>query len=119
MLTAGDRVELFFSYTHTGTGAAPTFEVHWGTTTVVSRSAAASESRIVGRASVGLYGDGGEWEAQSWGASLSLSWSSGVASHDYSSPVTVDFLGRFGSATADTLTLRNFSVVRYPMHPAP
>ncbi len=118
-LAAGDRVELFFSFTHTGSGAAPAFEVRWGATALVSRSATSSETRCVGRASVGLYQDGGEWEVQSWGATLSVSSSSGTLSHDYQSPLTVDILGRLDSATTDTLTLRNFSVIRFPMRPAP
>lgn len=119
VLAAGDRVELFFSFTHTGSSAAPTFEVRWGATALLSRTATSAETRFVGRSSVGLYQDGGEWEVQSWGATLSSSSSSGTLSHDYQSPLTVDLLGRLGSESSDTLTLRNFSVIRFPMRTAP
>jgi hypothetical protein len=48
LLGTGDRIEVRFQYSHTGSTAGFTGEVHVGGTTVVSRAAAASETTFVG-----------------------------------------------------------------------
>jgi len=113
-LAAGDRVVVSFGYTHEGTTQAPAFELRWGETTVVSRSSSSSELRLVGHAEFGLYEGGALWSAQSWGSSLSLAYGSGIATDSFGSTINIRLLGRFTSDTTNTLTLRNFTVIRYP-----
>ena len=96
---------------------APSFELRWGGTSVIARAGSTLDSRIVGRTEFGLYAGTALWAAQSWGASLSLSSGTGVSNASFASPLVVDLLGRFPSTTADTLTLRNYTVVRYPAQP--
>ncbi len=54
-LQAGDRADIRFDYSHEGTATGFTFEVHWGSTTLVSRSATASETAAGGRVDTGVH----------------------------------------------------------------
>ncbi len=118
-LAAGDRVAVSFGYTHEGASQAPSFEVRWGATSVVSRSGVNAETRIVGQAEFGLHNEGALFAEQSWGASLSFSAGTGSASDSFASPLAISFLGRFSTSTTNTLMLRNFTVVRYPARSNP
>jgi hypothetical protein len=119
-LGPGDRVEVLFSFSHEGTTRAFTFELRWGATTALSRSTASSESRVSGRAEFGVYAAAGtQYDVQSWGASLSLSSGVGDATDSLASSLVIDFRGLFSGSATDTLTLRNYTVTRYPAHTAP
>jgi len=119
LLQAGDRVEARFSYSHEGTAHGFTFEVRWGATAVVSRSGATTDARIAGVAEFGVYSGGTQWDVQSWGSTLAQAAAVGDAGDSLASALVVDLLGRFAENTADTLTLRNFTVVRYPAQANP
>ncbi len=112
-LAAGDRVVVSFGFTHEGTSSAPSIELRWGGTAVISRPATAAETQIVGRSEFGLYTGGALWAAQDWGASLALSSGTGIATAAFSAPLAIELAGRFASSTTDTLTLRNYTVVRH------
>lgn len=118
-LNAGDRVDIRFSYSHEGTATGYTFEVRWGGTAIVSRAAAASDALVAGRAEAAVHAGGAQWAAQSWGTSLSFAASLGTAGDSLASPLVVDFLGRMAAGTSDTVTLRNFTVIRYPAQANP
>ncbi len=119
-LKSGDRVDIRFSYSHEGTEKSPAFEVRWGATTVVSRTAASTETYISGRIDAGVHDAGAQWSVESWGASLAFTASAGSASDTLSFSLMVDFLGRMTSGGgSDTLTLRSFSVIRYPAQANP
>ena len=118
-LAAGDRVTVSFSFTHEGAVRAPSFEIRWGGTSVISRAATTAESRIVGSAEFGLYDAGALWAAQSWGGVLSLVSGTGISNAFLFLPLEVELLGRFASSTTDTLTLRNYTVIRYPAQSIP
>ncbi|MFB3776780.1 MAG: hypothetical protein ACE141_04190 [Bryobacteraceae bacterium] len=114
-LAPGDRVDVLFSYSHEGADRTFTFALNWGTTTVVSRSTtAASESRVAGRASLGVHTAGAQYDAQNWGESLSLVSTAGNATDALNAPIVVDLLGKFSTTTTETVTLRNYTVIRYP-----
>lgn len=118
-LKPGDRVDVRFDYSHEGTAAGFAFDVRWGSTTVVSRSAAAGDAAAAGRADAAIHTSGAQWNVQSWGASLPLAASAGAASDSLAASITVSFLGRMTSSSSDTVTLRNFTVVRYPAQQNP
>jgi hypothetical protein len=116
-LRSGDRVEIFFDYVHQGSATGFEFEVLWGSSALVSRSAGAPISLATGQASVGIYSGSAQWNVQSWGsAGLGLAADSGTSSENLSGPLTISLRGWMASSTSDTIALRNFTVVR---HPAP
>lgn len=114
LLHAGDRVEIRFDYSHTGATAGFTFEVHWGGTTLLSRTGSASDSAFTGRADAGITGNGAQWNAETWGTASAAAFGAGSAGDSIASPITVSLLGRMAAAGSDTMALQNFTVVRYP-----
>jgi hypothetical protein len=118
-LKPGDRVDIRFDYSHEGTGVGFTFDVRWGGTTVATRAAAAGESAAGGYANAAVHTSGAQWRQESWGAALAVAASAGAASDSLAAPITVAFLGRMAAATAETVTLRGFSVIRYPSQQNP
>ncbi len=111
-LKPGDRVEIKFDYSHSGTLTGFSFEVRWGGSTVVSRSGGASEAVITGRGEAGVYSGGTQLSSQSWGSQLALQAAVSVSPDSLGVPLVVDFLGKMNGSTAETVSLRNFSVVR-------
>ena len=93
--------------------------MHWGGTTLVSRSAAAGETAAGGRAEAGIDASGAHWRVESWGATLAFAASAGSASDSLAAPLTISFLGRMAGSTSETVTLRNLTVVRYPAQQNP
>ena len=118
-LKPGDRIEAHFSYSHEGSSRAFNFEVHWGGSTIVSRATSSTETRAVGTADFGMYPGATLWNVQSWGSLLGMAYAAGTAADPLTSPLTLSFLGDFASSTSDTVTLRNFTVVRYPAQSNP
>ncbi|HXN46524.1 MAG TPA: hypothetical protein VN893_07770, partial [Bryobacteraceae bacterium] len=118
-LQPGDRADIRFDYSHEGTATGFTFEVHWGGTTLVSRSGVASETAVGGQADAGIDSSGAHWRVESWGATLAYAASAGSASDSLAAPLTVTFLGRMSASTANTVTLRSLTVVRCPAQQNP
>jgi hypothetical protein len=112
-LAAGDRVEVRFDFDHQGTAGAFTVAVQWGGTTVLSRNGSASDVQLAGRADAALTVAGAQLNHQSWGTLLTLAAGVGSSTFDYTAGVTVNFQG-MTALTGETVTLRNFTVTRYP-----
>ncbi len=119
LLVSGDRVEVQFHYAHTGTAGGFTGELHWGSTTILSRAAASTETAFVGRMTFGIFPGGQSWAAESWGASLAEAVSAGSASENTGLNLTISFRGFLAGASADGVALENFTVVRYPAQTNP
>ncbi len=115
LLGTGDRLEIEYQYSHTGSAAGFTGQVQIaGTVVVINRAAASTESLFAGHTSFGLYSGGQTWDTQSWGGStLAFATSAGSSAIDPTQSTTVSFQG-LTSSSSDTLTLRNFTVIRYP-----
>ena len=113
----GDRIEIAADYSHEGATTAFTFEVRWGATTLVSRSPAAGESAVTTRGNAAVHGSATQWSSQNWGVSTALAAGVGSAPNNLASALTIDFRGQMAAAGSDTVTLRNYSVVRYPVTP--
>ena len=119
LLGTGDRIEAHYQYSHVGSTAGFTGEVHIGGTTVVSRSAAATETEFVGRTDLGTYSGAQLWDTQSWGTALVFAAAVGSATIDITQALTVDFRGEMAAAGSDSVVMRNFTVVRYPAQSNP
>jgi hypothetical protein len=114
VLGSGDRLEIRFQMSHTGSAVGFSGEVRVGSTTVVARSAAASETRMTGETDFSIFGTDQLWDSKTWGTALTLAVTAGSAAEDTSQALTVSFRGQMASATSESLSLRNFTVIRYP-----
>jgi len=114
LLLPGDRVEVRFDLEHQGSTSAFSFEVHWGATVLGHRDANVSDTLVTGRVDAGILPAGAQLSYQSWGAALPFQAGVGSAPDAYNAGLTIDFQGNLASASSDTLTLRNFAVVRLP-----
>jgi hypothetical protein len=113
LLAPGDRVEVVFDFEHAGSAGGFSFALRWGGTTALYRDAPSADFAAAGRASAGLFAGGARLSAQSWGTSLAFAAGVVNAADAYTGGITVDFQGKVGSGS-DTLTLRNYTVVRLP-----
>src|SRR5205807_2449893 len=110
-LAAGDRIEIHFDFDHQGTGGAYAFELHWGATTLLHRDPVVGDALATGRADVALKVTGAQSSLQSWGTVLPFTAAVGTASDDYfTNGIAIDFQAK--ATTGDTITLRNFTVIR-------
>ena len=119
LLTAGDRIEVQFYYLHTGAASIFTAELHWGAATILSRSSIASETALAGHVSFGILASSQSWDAQSWGNNFALANIVGGAAANTSLSLTISFPARLAAATADVISLSNFTVIRYPAQTNP
>ena len=114
VLQTGDRVEIHFDIAHQGTTVGFEFEALWGGTVLVDRVAPAIEAMIAGKAESALYAGGAQLRAETWGATMTYAAGVGNATDSIVPPLKVDFQVKMLQATGETITLRNFTVVRYP-----
>jgi len=113
VLTAGSHVEIKFDLAHQGTAGGFTFQVQWGATTLLERTAASGDAQITGRADAGLDQSGAQISSQSWGTVLPLGATVASATDAYANGLTINFQAAM-NGTGDTLTLRNYAVVLLP-----
>jgi hypothetical protein len=113
VLMAGNRLDIRYDLEHGGSAAGFSFEVRWGATVAAQRDASASDALATGRLDAAIVSGGANLSQQSWGTTLPLAVSIASAPDAYAGGITVDFLGKVGDA-ADSVTLRNFTVVRLP-----
>jgi len=112
-LSTGDRLEVRFQFGHTGTSQGFTAEVRVGSTMVIIRPAGATESLLAGHSDFGLFSGGQSWDSQNWGVVTAAATGAGVAAEDASQSIIIQFRGQMAAASADTIGVRNFTVVRY------
>ena len=113
LLLAGDRVEIHFDLAHTGGNSAFTFEVDWAATAILSRSGAAGDAMVSGRAEAAVLTSGSQLSSQSWGTILPFSANVTPSTDVYTNGIAIGFKGTLAQA-GDTLALVNYSVVRVP-----
>jgi hypothetical protein len=112
-LAAGDRLEIRFDLEHQGSAGGFTFEVHWGTTTVLSRNALPADALAAGRADLALTAQGAQLSHQSWGTTLPFAAGVGTATDDYNAGLSIDFQAK-AEQSGEAVTLKNFTVIRLP-----
>jgi hypothetical protein len=114
LLTTGDRVEVLYQFSHTGTTTGFTPQVSFGGTPVLSRAATSADTAFAGRLEFAINSSTQPWNGESWGSSLAFSTAVGVTGANTGLSVTIAFLGQLSASTGDTLALSSFTVVRYP-----
>jgi hypothetical protein len=112
-LAAGNRLEVHFDVEHGGTAGGYSVELHWGGTTVLHRDLAAGDVLGTARADVAIAASGARLSHQSWGTLLAFGAGVGSAIDDYTVGITIDIQAKVAT-TGDTVTLKNYTVVRYP-----
>jgi hypothetical protein len=112
-LAAGDRIEIRFDLEHSGSAGGFSFELHWGGSTVLHRDAAAADVLARVRADAALAAGGAQLSHQSWGTVLAFGAGVGSAADDFTAGLTLDFQALVSQA-GDTVTLKNYTVVRLP-----
>jgi hypothetical protein len=111
-LRAGDRIEVRFNFAHTGTASAYDLTVNWGSTTVLARHGSKQDAAVAGQAEAAVSAAGAQLSVQSWGTVLGFL--PGISSSPVQAGLRVDFQGRLSTAGTDTVSLTNFTVLRYP-----
>ncbi len=115
LLHSGDRVEIRFDWSHQGTGSDFLIDLTWAGVSIFQAAATQGDAYFSGRAEGGAYATGIQWGLQSWGNGPTgfLTGGANVVAA-FSSPVLIDFRGSLSSVSSDTISLRNFTVIRYP-----
>ncbi len=115
-LAAGNRIEIRFTFAHSGSTSGFSFEADWGSTPVFTRQAAAQDIAAAGTADAALAASGAQVSAtlsyQSWGSTLPLS--AGIQSMSATSSIRVGFKAALSTAGADTVSLASYTVLVYP-----
>ncbi|MCE5306326.1 MAG: hypothetical protein LLG20_01665 [Acidobacteriales bacterium] len=113
-LQAGDRVDIRADYGHAGTGVGFSFEVKWGTSTLATRAASASDHVATLKGDAAIVVGGAAWSVQSWGTLLGFLAGAGSASDPVNTDLTISFMGRMAGQTTETVALQGYTVLRYP-----
>jgi len=114
VLQSGDRVEIHYDLAHTGTATGFEFTVLWGGTPLVDRVAAAADSMIAGKGEAAVYSGGAQLRSESWGTALAYAASLANATDNLAPPMNINFQMKMAQTGTETVTLRSFTVVRYP-----
>jgi hypothetical protein len=113
-LKPGDRIEVRFSWAHTGTSSGFDVQIRWGDTSMVARHGSIQDSAFAGQAEASVTAGGAQITSQSWGTILPFL--PGIVNAASSDGVRIDLQGKLTFAGGDSLTLTNFTVLRYPAH---
>ncbi|MGA3015897.1 MAG: hypothetical protein ABSF62_02175 [Bryobacteraceae bacterium] len=113
LLLPGDRVTIAFDLSHQGSTSGFSFEVDWGSTAIVARSGASTDTLITGRADAAILAAGSQVSTQSWGAILPFNATVAAASDAYANGITINLQGMLAQS-GDTLSLASYTVVRLP-----
>jgi hypothetical protein len=111
-LHAGDRIEVRFTFAHTGAVAGFTLQVNWGTATILSRTASSQDSAVAGRAEAAITTTGAQLSVESWGTVLPFL--PGILNAVSQPGLKVDFRAALAQGGPDSVTLSNYTVLRYP-----
>ena len=113
-LKPGDRFEVRFSFTHTGSASGYNVQVNWGNTTVLLRQAGQQDTAFAGQADAAISASGVQLTLQSYGTVLSFRPS--IVSAPAQNGLSLVFQVALTSASTDTVALTSYTVLRYPAH---
>jgi hypothetical protein len=111
-LNPGDRIEVRYNYSHTGTTVGFDAQVLWGTNAILLRHGNAQDAALVGHSDASIATTGAQITTESWGTVLPFL--PAIVSVNPQSGVKIDILGKMDSEGPDTLALTNLTVLRYP-----
>jgi hypothetical protein len=107
-------LEVRFSLSHQGSANGFVFSVLWGPAIMVQRTASSSDAMVSGHGDAAIGPAGANLDMQTWGSVLPLA--SGVASapNALATALKVDFQIALSAAGTDSVSLQNYTVLRYP-----
>ncbi len=111
-LHTGDRLEVRFTYGKTGTATAWDVSLEWGSANMLTRHASAADVGLTGKTEAAITATGAQISVQSWGTVLSFQ--AGITAAPAQIGLRIDFRGKLAVAGPGTVTLSNFTVLRYP-----
>jgi hypothetical protein len=111
-LLPGDRIEVQFTFAHTGTTSGFTLQLNWGNTTILARNANAQDTAVVGRADAAITATGAQLSIESWGTVLPFL--PAILNAPAQSGLEVVFRAALSTVGPDSITLTNYTVLRYP-----
>jgi hypothetical protein len=111
-LNPGDRIEVRFTFAHTGNMQGFSLQVNWGNTTVLGRTAAAQDVAVAGQAEAAVTATGALLSVQSWGTVLPFL--PALITAPLQTGVEVTFQAAMTGVGPDSVTLNNYTVLRYP-----
>lgn len=111
-LHPGDRIEVRFGFAHSGKASGFDFLINWGSTQILSRHGAPQDVGIVGHADAAISSSGAQLSIESWGTVLSLL--PAIVTAPAQNGVQVNLKADVSNPGNDTVTLTNFTVLRYP-----
>jgi len=112
ILRPGDRIEVQFTFTHTGTASGFDMQINWGNTTVLARHGGTQDTALAGRAEASLSTAGALITLQSWGTVLPFL--PGILGAPLQNGVQLDLRGSVSHEGNDAVALSGFTVLRYP-----
>jgi hypothetical protein len=113
-LKPGDRFEVRFSFTHTGTASGYNVQINWGNTTVLLRQAGQQDTAFAGQADAAISASGAQLTLQSYGTVLSFRPS--IVSAPAQNGLSLAFQSALTAASSDMVALTSYTVLRYPAH---
>jgi hypothetical protein len=113
-LQSGDRIEIRFSFAHSGTASGFDLLINWGSTTILSRHGGIQDTAVVGRADAAITAAGAQLSVESWGTVLTLL--PAIVTSPLQNGVQINLLADVSNPGSDTVTLTNYTVLRYPSH---
>ncbi len=116
---SGDRIEISLNFEHAGTASAFVTEIFIGSNSVFNRQFEATDTLAFVKGSGGYYPTGVAFGTHSFGTSgagpgSAMSGLSGNVTLIPTTAVQITFRARLLTASSDVVTLRNYTVVRFP-----
>lgn len=119
LLRPGDRIEIRADMSHEGNSTAFSFALSWGSVFLTARSGMGTESWMTAKSDVLPASGAVRWNWQSWGNLSTVIGGGGTNSTPPAGDVVVDVKGQMATTTAETLSLRNLTVIRLPAQANP
>jgi hypothetical protein len=113
-LQAGDRIEIRFTFAHNGTASGFDLLIAWGGTTILSRHGGTQDTAVVGQADAAITTAGAQLSVESWGTVLTLL--PAIVTSTLQNGVQISLRAAISNPGSDTVTLTNYTVLRYPSH---
>jgi hypothetical protein len=111
-LLPGDRIEVRFTFAHSGTTSGFNLQLNWGNTTILARTGSAQDVAVVGIADAAITAAGAQLSLESWGTVLTFL--PGILTAPAQAGLEVAFRAALLLEGTDTVTLTNYTILRYP-----
>jgi hypothetical protein len=111
-LNPGDRIEVRFTFAHTGNTQGYNLQINWGNTTILNRTAAPQDAAVAGTAESAVTATGALLSIESWGTVLPFA--PALVNAPLQAGLEVTFRAQMLGTGPDSVALTNYTVTRYP-----